>query len=286
MNDTNRREFLSKAFRIGGLTALYVLGAGAVKDASALGILPSVISDEVVSSPTTWSAWLGKDQEGWGDSANVNICQFDDPDATDDEISSGGGLAGADLTLTEAGGVVGSAVDGSGFTYRQITNADDRFAPTDAYLDLFTGPSFTQIFKFGNLETHHAATLDVITAGVDSAAQNFSLKIFTNDTLMFTYNISYYTTALIPGVLTGNIWIAVWRRIGGTIKFGFATAGGTGAHGQPIKESEFDEVKDTGQASSPTAGAWTDNNFFSTGIQGITAKAYYAIGAKVCLIGA
>lgn len=53
MNDLTRREFLRKAYQIGGLVGLYSLGAGAVEEARAIGILPAIMGSGTAPGETT-----------------------------------------------------------------------------------------------------------------------------------------------------------------------------------------------------------------------------------------
>jgi len=44
MKDETRREFIKKAFQVGGIAAIHAFGIAALKDARAFGILPAVVS--------------------------------------------------------------------------------------------------------------------------------------------------------------------------------------------------------------------------------------------------
>ena len=100
----NRREFLRKAFEIGGLAALSSLGAGAIEEAYARGILPAILTPPAPVN-ISFATWDEQTQAGWGDSPNVYIVLFDATGIGDDEVGTGGGLSGADLVWAETGNV-------------------------------------------------------------------------------------------------------------------------------------------------------------------------------------
>ncbi len=105
----NRREFLKKAYQVGGLAALYSLGSGAIEEAQAWGVLPAVVGG-ASSAPGLWANWdeasedtLSVDQNDDG-IEDTFVCFMENPVAGGDEAGRGGGLAGADLVMTDSGG--------------------------------------------------------------------------------------------------------------------------------------------------------------------------------------
>jgi len=285
MKDRTRREFLKNCFQIGGYAGVACLGMGAIEDARGWGILPAVITSGAAAAAASYSAWLGTDQEGWTDSqANTNICLFDASGVGDDDYSTGAGLTGADLTFTESGAIVGAVGDPP---YRQITD-NDMYSVTSNYQNLITGTSWSIIIKLADLQNQVAGVDDFVFDFADGDAVDFQFMVHTNNTLeLFTNSVSSFTVDTI--VTTGNIWLAIWRRSSGNIKYGFVTTTGSGAHGQPTKESDFDanKIYDTLQAFSPIHNPWLDNDVFSqNNANGITAKAYYMIVSEDCLIAA
>jgi len=285
--DESKRNFLKTVCKVGGLAGLYSYLP--IKEAEAFWGHQTLTSGETIAA--SYSTWLGKDQDGWTDSqANTNICLFDATGAGDDDYSTGAGLSGADLTFTESGAIVGAVGDPP---YRQITGPGDYYTPTNSYCDLITGTSWSLITKLADLQNMTGAVDDFILRWSDCFTIEFQFMvegsgISTDNTLqLYTNSVSTFTTD--PIVTTGNIWLAIWRRSSGNIKFGFVTTTGSGAHGQPTKEGDFDpgKIADTGQAYSPCTTNWIERNIFSYGgANGITAKAYYMIVSTDCLIAA
>ena len=118
----NRRDFLLSSLQVGGLTAIYSLGA--FKEAKALGLLQTLLGTSQESA-ASWASWTRTSQ-----ALDVDLCIFfDDTSAGANEIgfSSGDVLMGANLVATQQGNVAG-AVGG----YRQLDANGDGFDITQA----------------------------------------------------------------------------------------------------------------------------------------------------------
>jgi len=226
----DRREFLKRCYKIGGVAAIAGMGLGAVRDAMAWGVLPAVVTG--VGGGTSWATWDETTESGWGDDANTFIVLFENISAGGNEVGQGLGLSEANRTISQAGAIAGAT--GSPPT-RFTDGTDDIFSWTSAGAAAVcsTAP-WTLILK----------VKDFVHPGLQQTALSFA------DTSNSDY-IAYYPNAdgtinaivqdggaiklnatTVDAIPTsGDVYIAYWHD-GVTVKFGFTTT-------RPTKLSDF-----------------------------------------------
>jgi len=141
----SRRDFLKRAYQIGGIAALYTLGGSKLVDECLAGNY--FISGHAGGG---WATWDETTEAGWGDSANTFIALFENVNTGGNETGQGAGLSEANRTLTQVGNVAGAI--GSPPS-RVMDSTDDSFTLTSAWADaLFTNGAWTIIFKLEDVE--------------------------------------------------------------------------------------------------------------------------------------
>ena len=274
----NRREFLKRAYQIGGLAGLYAMGGqNLINEALAKS---TFISGHV--SGGSYANWNETDEAGWGDSVNVNIC-LAQATTVANEISQGV-LTGANLIYTQNGAIAGG--DG---TKRPFDGVNDMMSATNVFANTFLSfddPTFLIIHK---LDTVNKNSYDTGVNYIDCTGNTEMLhtKIqFNNDgdnTLGIlwkdagAYAANTETVDVIP--LTGIVYI-----------YQQANAGKIQAGWDTVKRTAWADIP-AGQKLSVTAtltwaGVDFDTNRYVVGGLGTAKPAWnwhYSIFAKKTL---
>ena len=208
-----RREFLKKAYRIGGMAALYSLGA--VEEAMSWGVLPAVVSKTV-----SWADWDETAEIGLA-TEDTFVCLMENKVSGGNETGQGGGLSGADLVLTQNGNVAGAS--GSP-PKRAFDNADDNMIWTDtAMQNWFGGDTFTLIEK---VDTYADVTETEPNIWADGAEYCYvSVEAGSGLTILYkdgttTSNAVVITANNVP--TTGTVYFYIWAD-GIDVRWGFST---------------------------------------------------------------
>ena len=252
-----RREFLKKAYRIGGMAALYSLGAA--KEAMSWGVLPSV-----VRSKTSWAAW-GESREESLAGDDTFVCLMENTVAGGNETGQGLKLSGSDLVLSQAGSIAGAT--GSPPT-RVMDGSDDEFSMVDALPDAAFGTSgknWTAILK---IKDTGAVTNGENILAFDGANEKIIIFVSTAALGIQVQDggvdaINDTTVNNIP--TTGDVYFVVWYD-GITIRGGMSVT-------KPTKLSDFD-ADDLVSAAAPSIA-------FETGVFG-TSKVLFGPGNFAC----
>ena len=208
-----RREFLKKAYRIGGMAALYSLGV--VEEAISWGVLPAVVSKTV-----SWAAWDESSESGLA-SNDTFVCLMENKVSGGNETGQGGGLSGVDLVLTQAGNVAGA----SGSPPKRIfDNVDDNMTwTTTAMQNWFSGTTFTLIEKVDTYADVTETKPNIWANGVEycyvSVEAGSGLTIFYKDGTT-TSNGAVITANNVP--TTGTVYFYLWAD-GIDVRWGFST---------------------------------------------------------------
>jgi len=277
MNDLGRREFLRKAFQIGGIAAIHRFGLGAVKDAQAWNILPVIPTMGAAGGMQEYSAW-----DELLENVNVGLCiqaTNTSPGGNETGVSGRGLLSGADLVATQAGNVPGS--DG---TKRLLNGVDQRFTLTaNALATLLTGTEWTIIGKFTTMnpvdsdgmfwQFYDSAPINIISA--TASVGDLSVNLDDDDEADATVTP---TTNLAPSTA---YYIAVWTSaIDGFTRCGYSTT-------LPTKWSDFTSPTTGGQFAAVYDGfsAFDDRQFIgSTTASFMNVYWHWIILDNTCLI--
>ena len=255
--DTERREFLKRVFQIGGLAALYSLGA--VESAESIGLLAGT-----TTGPTgSWATWDETDESGWGDSANVFITLFENTSAGGNETGQGGGLSGADLVLTQSGNVAGAT--GSPPTRAFVT--DDRFQGTQIAFNLITGNEWSFVLKINSLALAHAGNSDYLLSYVT----DWNIFLLQTGEIQFGGVAGFGKTTDSPATNV-DLWIVMARPSSGNTWGGFATS-------KPNVKADVESTKlvDFGSATSPSTSGQRYIGAYSDGTQAMECSVYYLL---------
>jgi len=283
----DRRNFLKKAFQIGGLVGLYSLGAGAVKEAMAVGILPAVVGSGGAAA-ITWANWDELSQDSIA-SAETFCCFMDDPTIGNDDFGVGGGLTGANLQLTEVGNVAGA----TGTPPSRYKNATTQyFTLLSAVPDLITGGgNWSVIVKSKLIAGKTNSTPWSFVGAADHTYAMFSaegpgrvqfrcqkdgvnpMDVLSTDAMTIDSTVNY---------------TAMWYD-GTYIRGGFIDSGSPTPNTKPTKWSDFN-ANDRGSVTATIN--WTAGDFGTSRAVGgysgtlylIEANMYYIIVSKTCLI--
>ncbi len=238
----NRREFLKRTFQIAGVAGLYSLGAGAIEEAIATGIMPALAAGRKLAPvvPTSaggtnlsWSTWDESTENGWGN-PDVHICVYTGAAGAND---FGQGLVtGAGLTHTQVGTV--DAYSGAEAGRRiGIYGADVQHYFTldsDLIHQLSGLTTYTFIVRINNLAAQ------AVTQGayqIDGANDGFSIQYVGVGLWAGQVGVSGSWTAMTqiygnPLPAGADYWFANWGT--GTVhKCGIASA-------KPNSEAGFD----------------------------------------------
>jgi len=277
----DRREFLKRCYKIGGIAAIIGMGLGAVEDAMGWGIMPAVVGS---GSLSPWATWDEVTESGWGDSDNAFICLFEGG-ASANEIGQGVGISEVNRTLTQVGSI--AAATGSPPT-RYLDGANDCFSVTSAFCDaLFMSDTWTVIIKaytyttgagFAfNIVGDHAGTSNEWISISKSAADKITINVQENGSTESATTVNALPT-------TGTYYLAIWADGINPVRGGFSAT-------KPLKWSQFG---DNGaqlaslKGDSFAAGDFSDigRKFFSyyNATTPMECYAYYVIVSKTCLI--
>lgn len=211
----DRREFLRKAYQVGGLAALYNLGLSnsAVEAFMRYG-------GTTVPSAAGGQSWADWDEETQGGADGLATDQDDDgtddtfyvvaaaTGAGDDETGEGV-VTGADLVWTENGNI---AAAGGSPAVRVLDGTDDYFAVTQNFLDtMLSGTTFTVIIKF----TSVTAGVGKLFINISGATNKIYVRFVNAATLMeATMNSSVGSngpTNSVNNIPTAtNLWVCIW----------------------------------------------------------------------------
>jgi len=230
---------------------------------------------------TSWSDWDELSETGWtGSSTNTNICFFEG-DTTADEISQGGGLAGADLVLSLEGTVEASSGTPPS---RHLDGVTGRFSATATYggmLDSNTG-AWTRIIKLHDF----AAGANQALCDSDNGGSDHAIRIWRNtagdssfevyDYSGGAYRLNATTTAGIP--TAGDVWVCLWYD-GTYFRGGWATS-------KPTKWTDFAANNRVSQTTTSTSnevalryGSKNDGTDYYADVY-----LYYVLQSTDCLI--
>ena len=268
-----RRKFLKDAYKIGGLTALYTLGA--VEEARAWGVLPAVAGSNII----TWKNWRELSEERLA-SKDTFVCFFENTSAGGNEAGQGLDLSGANLILTQSGNVAGAT--GSP-PKRVLDGDDDHFDGTQplAAAGLGTGGgNWTVVLKVedcaglanGEGIIYIDGTNDSVIAFVSTAA----LAILVKDGGSTLLNAT--TANNIP--TSGVLYIMIWYD-------GNYIRGGMKATTKPTKWSDFaadDKVTATSACSFGDDFDSSRSLFYDAGTTEFETDAHYFILSKTSFI--
>lgn len=275
----NRRDFLKKALQLGGLAGLYSLGAGAVEEASALGIFHAHSISSGGAAP--WTTWNGTSESGWGDS-NVWIVTFVGG-LGEDETGVGAGLAPPDDEIVALGAIAAASGSPPSRLLDEL-GTDNVFQGTAAYWQTFLGnpaKKWAWIAKFENIKTlvgQSYGTLFAAIAGaryleVEVVVATGVMRIEANQT---GAGVSTSTVAAVPA--SGIVYFFVQADAVHNVRFGFHTS----------KFSTYDEVPSNQKAEMAISGDFSGatfvaSNFFREAAGNTTllgCKAYWMLMSK------
>lgn len=229
----DRREFLQKAARIGGLTAIMGLGGHRLVDEClASNIFISGHKAATADENTSWATWDEVTEAGWGDSANTYIALMESGVGAN-EIGLGiTGLSEANRTLTQNGDIPGASGG-----YRTLNGTGSQyFTFTAGWITaIFGNPSWIYIIKliidaadpYGGLFVYDAA---------EPPDELIYMRVHTDGKLEGQVKdpSGYEDLSTTDSVTTGSIiWCAFWtNNTSGKTRMGFSTT-------RPTKWSNF-----------------------------------------------
>jgi len=285
----DRREFLKKAAKMAGggafgLAAMHSFGMGAVKDAMGHGILPAVVGS---GGATPWGTWLERDEYGWGDQVNTFIALYENTSASGNETGQGAGLTGADLVVTQVGGVAGAT--GSPPS-RLLDGIDDEFIGTTPLFDLISRPTWTILTKFGDI-ADSGNVKPLFTWNSAGNAQQIWANKHSDNTAQVDFRVALGsdspwvggTSAAIPA--TGPVYFAIWADGVNKVRMGFLAT-------KPTKWSDFpaNQRFETIYTGDFTGVSFTETYYRAiigrTNGENTAAKVYYTIISKSAFISA
>ena len=269
----NRRQFVKTALGAGAFLWLPKAAGAAFMN---IGRRKNFAGKEQRIPPSSWESWNQTDQDKLA-STNIYACVFSGG-ASDDETGAGGGLAGADLVLTQNGAI--PAVSGG---FRELNGVDQYFNVSQALANFCKEAEYTVVIKakeFTNYYGLYNRIIDFRNAGdsealcISSSNSKMDLQVDsthngTTDSLDDTSTFYYFA-----------------GRSGGEIRGGFCTSG-SGASGQPTKWSDFEVGKRIESGNDGQISIDLDNSYIGCqqGNQRFTAiKIAWIVIAKEALI--
>jgi len=223
----NRREFLKRTAKLAGLAGIYSLGAGAVQEAVAYGILPSIAALGGSSGGavnTNFLTWDKTTLTGWGDSTNVYINLPRNTSAGGDDTGYGI-FSGGDLVFVESGNLAGAS--GTPLT-RAFDGSDDYMQSTAAFNNNFMAkdnPVFVMIHEFDTWAETEAD--QGITRLAADAGGNDVLYVIANNRLVRADfadgGVDHYTDYTTDAMPTTGTVIVYVEDDGANIKCGWHT---------------------------------------------------------------
>jgi hypothetical protein len=231
-------------------------------------------SGSINTSLATWD----EDSVGWGDTANTHIVRMIGGAGADDV---GVGVAtGADLVWSETGNIAAST--GSP-PYRQF-QADDYESITQTLAGIISGSTWTIIIKLADWTT---AQVNESPLFLSSTAPASHIRIYKGtgaDAHKLWFYVDFNGVSQLSvqspsaSPTSGNLYVAIWYD-GTTIRGGYSTA-------KPSKLSDFTWSDGATKTFSFAADEWNSLRDFggSAGEPFVTAKFYYVILSKSCLI--
>lgn len=279
----DRREFIKKAVQVGGVAALYNLGV-TLEQARAWGVFPATVMEP--TSTSYWAGWdetlesgLSADQDGDG-AEDTYIAFMENTSAGGDETGQGGGLAGADLVLTQVGNIAGAVGTPPS---RDFDGSDDYFSFTSSLADVLAGQAtWSVIVKTADIttSTNKSEQIAYIDGANDTVAIDWS---WSNDKPRFRAvkdggNILLAQPA--ADDYTGTKYWAIWCD-GTYVRGGYCDS-------KPTKWSDFAA---NARVSATSACQFTNGDFGSTRKIGHNAggnypdcDVYYVVISAACLI--
>ena len=234
----NRREFLKRAYQIGGLAGLYAMGGQTLINEAlakstfisghvAGGVVPYADWNETTELVENCLVWL---MEG---GATINEIGVD---------SRAAPLTLGNLVLTQNGSIAGQVAG-----WRTLDGINDYFSLTQATIDSLianANKTWTVLFHINNWTGEDAdrvfdirgqtitELLNIVQgdAGWASSSGKLALLHYEDSVTNIGKTANNFPT--------GEAWIAAWSDAVNTTRFGF-TAAGSGAAGQPTKWSDF-----------------------------------------------
>ena len=269
--DIKRRRFLSKAWKVGGLAALYSLGVSHKEIDAFWGF-----EKKPSGGGNSWATWDETSEAGLA-SDDTFVVMEENINAGGSETGQGGGLTGADLVLSDVGTVDGAT--GSPPTRVNVAASGQAWTIT-ALNAMFNTGTWTLIFKANVTSVGIHQYWCVLGAG--AAGQN-GITAYYYETNTFTVSIDQngVNEAKASGAVaaTGIQWVAVWAT-GGVLKAGIATT-------RPTVLADFSTVLTfTTNSGDMSAGNFATNLLVwkHPGGNGIVGNLYYMIASKLCLI--
>lgn len=233
-----------------------------------------------IAEVNLWADWDETSEAGLA-SDDIFVCMMENINAGGDETGQGGGLAGANLVLTEAGGLAGAT--GTPPT-RVADGIDDSLAFTTVALDalMMQNSAFTVIIKVTDLAIvsndrflyfRSAGGTEQISIHQSSTKLAVQVKEAGTDESEITTDAFLVST---------EYWIALWSD-GTVLRAGFATS-------KPTKWSDFAANKRVQWTNNPgtfTGDTWSTRRSLLTtggGANFVAGDFSYFIIAKTCLI--
>uniref|UniRef100_A0A6M3XRX5 Uncharacterized protein n=1 Tax=viral metagenome TaxID=1070528 RepID=A0A6M3XRX5_9ZZZZ len=276
-SDIDRREFLKRCYKIGGVAAIAGLGLGAVKDAMGWGIMPAIIGR---GGPASWGSWDEASQE----MLTVDFTCFHDGGLGENDVgySYSGLITGTDRILTQYGNV--PAVSGG---YRQLTAASSQYFTATQNSGLLeaifanAGKKWTIILKFSDGSSVPYFFSALFAGGVGSsfyidAAAGGTLHIGDNNTADETST----TTTSIP--TSGVVYLMVQADAVNKVRWGWQATKFTTWAAIPTNN----KVETANVMGDFTTCTFTDasNGLYRYGGQSATAKVAYVVMDTTALL--
>lgn len=270
------KKFVTR-FVLAAITGILII---ANQYASARGIIPALVTMSTVSntSGTSYGTWNEIAPQGWGDPDNVYIALFRTVIAGANETGFGAGLNGANLVLTQAGGVAGATGSGAN-TNRPLDGLNDRFSWTVAAIQAFLDDAtFTFVWKFNALENQ---ANDYFSVTADGAHYIYTRIDATQNLTLYFADAggakSNQSTNTVPAA-AGDIYFAIWSD-GTNIRAGWSTT-------KPTKLSDFaaNDRCTINHTSAIVPAQIASSNPIACGVNYPTGNVYYFIASKKCEI--
>ncbi len=257
---------------------VYGITVNGVTDPSKVnGVLAANIS-KVSGVAYGWKSW-GETSEATLASADIFVCLMEDTDAGDDETGQGGGLAGVNLVLTQAGNIAGM-VGG----WRTFDGGDDEMTMTAAAVNALicnANKTWTIVMKLDNIDVTSTQQLhfrdtageEFISLGISGTSK---LNLYSEqDNSIDDENTTDSVSA------ATEYYFAIWAD-GTDMRYGFTTT-------RPTKYSDFDVGKRI--ISTDNTGDYVGEDFANSQHIGSQNGALfsaldlaYIVVAKICLI--
>ena len=273
----DRRAFLQKAARIGGLTAILGLGGSRLVDECLAENI--FISGRTASTygGTSWSTWTGV-ESGWGDSTNNHIMAVAGGAAAN-EIGEGM-VDGLNLVWSQANNIAATA---GGKRYVDC-NASQYFTGLQSLVDaVCSDNTWTFAWHLNTVSAPPSADGYILYL---TGANYLYVGYPTTGALRLQSNMGgafvMDTVNTLPNA--GDVWVVAWSD-GTNIRVGF-TAAGSGTIGQPTKLSNFvaGNFNTQAQDSGATGGFNGSKFIYGYGGRSWSSYIYRAVFSKLCLI--